>query len=327
MSLESKMADAKANISESSNYQFIALNKLRKFQFHVFKPIEDESMDKIVESVKHNGIIHPIVARPIEDSDDLEIISGHSRVEAAKRAGMTKVPVVVSEMDDDTAIMFANEANIAQRTFKDWLPSEKANSIHQYYMAHRRQGERNDLTLSSSGDNRQKSDENARARTALVYGVKENIIRLYYEIFSLSDELKEKLDSGIFGTTAAQHLSRILPKGQTLLNGVLESTKDIPVITVSKAKKVRKLLDSYSGRDEDEELWAKAEIRKILVKEADSTEMESVPSTKIIEMETELYEQLFMDMTPEDVITEIIEAVRCHQKSVFTPIKQDRQKM
>lgn len=324
MSLESKMADAKANISESSNYQFIALNKLRKFQFHMFKPIEDESMDKIVESVKHNGIIHPIVARPIEDSDDLEIISGHSRVEAAKRAGMTKVPVVVSEMDDDTAIMFANEANIAQRTFKDWLPSEKANSIHQYYTAHRRQGERNDLTSSSSGDNRQRSDEYTRAKTALVYGVKENIIRLYYEIYSLSDELKEKLDKRIFGTTAAQHLSRILPKGQTLLNAVLESTNDIPTITVSKSKKIRKALDSYAGRNDEEESRAKAEIRQILIGESDAPVMEdSGSSVKVIEMEIEQYEKLFMNMSPEDIVSEIIEAVLFRRKSIFKPIPQD----
>lgn len=324
MNSENQTAEIMLSTTKESNYQAKALDKLHPFKFHIFKPQEGESMDKIVESVRHNGIIHPIVARPIAGSDDLEIISGHSRVEAAKRAGLTEVPVVVRELDDDTAIMFANEANIAQRTFSEWLPSEKANSIHQYYTAHRQQGERNDLTSSSSGDNRQRSDEYTRAKTALVYGVKENIIRLYYEIYSLSDELKEKLDKRIFGTTAAQHLSRILPKGQTLLNAVLESTNDIPTITVSKSKKIRKALDSYAGRDEDEELRAKTEIRKILARETDVPVMEdSAPSVKVIEMEIEQYEKLFTDMLPEDVVSEIIEAVLFHQKSVFKTITRD----
>lgn len=237
MSLKNKAEDTILSTSIENNYQFIALDKLQTFQFHVFKPKENESLDKIVESVKLNGIIHPIVARPIAGSDDFEIISGHNRVEAAKRAGLTEVPVVVRELDDDTAIMFANEASIAQRTFSEWLPSEKANSIYQYYTAHRQQGERNDLAPSSSGDNRQRSDEYTRARTALIYGVKENIIRLYYEIHSLSDDLKNRLDNGIFGTTAAQILSRILLTGQVLLSSVLEANTDIATISVTNAKK------------------------------------------------------------------------------------------
>lgn len=321
MGTKTKAEDTEVAKSEDNNIRSIAIDKFQTFQFHVFKPKEDESLDKIVESVKLNGIIHPIVARPIAGSDDFEIISGHNRVEAAKRAGLTEVPVVVRELDDDTAIMVANEANIAQRTFSEWLPSEKANSIHQYYTAHRRQGERNDLAPSSSGDNHQRSDEYTRARTALIYGVKENIIRLYYEIHSLSDDLKNRLDNGIFGTTAAQILSRILLTGQVLLSSVLEANTDISTISVAASKKIRKALDSYTGRDNNEEVMAKAEIRKILVRETGLPVMEdSVPSVKIIEMEIEQYQQLFMDMSSEDVISEIVEAVLLHQKSVFAPI-------
>lgn len=326
MNSENQMSEIKLATPKESNYQYIALDKLRTFKFHVFKPRENGSLEKIVESVKLNGIIHPIVARPIADSNDLEIISGHSRVEAARRAGMTEVPVVVRDLDDDTAIMFANEANIAQRTFSAWLPSEKANSIHQYYMAHMRQGKRNNLTTSSSGDNHQKSDDYTRAKTALVYGVKENIIRLYYEIYALSDDLKEKLDHRLFGTTAAQHLSRISLKGQDILTSVLEATPEISAISVADAKKVRQALDGYVGKDENEELQAKTEIRKILVRESDASVTEdSGPSVKIIEMEIEQYEQLFMDMSPEDVISEIIAAVQRYQKGVFKPITNDRQ--
>lgn len=326
MNAENQIAEIKLATPKESNYQFTALNKLYPFKFHAFKPRENESLDKIVESVKLNGIIHPIVARPIADSDNLEIISGHNRVEAAKRAGLTEVPVVVRELDDDTAIMFANESNIAQRTFSEWLPSEKANSIHQYYSAQKRQGERKDLALSSSGYNRQRSDDYTRAKTALVYGVKENIVRLYYEIYSLSDDLKEKLDHRIFGTTAAQHLSRISLKGQDILTSVLEATPETSAISVANAKKIRQALDGYAGRDENEELQAKTEIRKILVRESDVPETEdSEPSIKIIEMETEQYEQLFIGMSPDDVILEIIAAVQQYQKNIFAPITCDRQ--
>lgn len=268
----------------------------------------------------------PIVARPIADSDDFEIVSGHNRVEAVKRAGLAEVPVVVHELDDDAAIMFANEANIAQRTFDDWLPSEKANSIHQYYLAHKRQGERKDMVASSFGDNRQKADEYTRARTALIYGIKENIVRLYYEINFLSDDLKNRMDKKLFGTTAAQILSHILSKGQMLLSSVLEASADISTISVADAKKIRKALDTYTGRDEDEEVIAKAEIRKILTRETDSPVMEdSAPSVKAIEMDVEQYEELFMGMPKDEVIWEIVKAVQFHRNTVFKPIIQEQQ--
>ena len=101
----------------------ISTDELFPFKDHPFLPYTEERMEEMVESVKEYGVMAPIIARPRKEGG-YEIISGHNRVEACQRAGIEKVPVIIREMDDDTAIILMVDSNLKQR---DKLkPSEKA---------------------------------------------------------------------------------------------------------------------------------------------------------------------------------------------------------
>ena len=124
--------------------QGIAINSLFPFQNHPFKLYTDERMQEMVDSIRENGVLLPILIRPRNNGDGYEIISGHNRVEAAKRAGLSEVPSFIKEMDDETATIAMIDSNLRQR--EKLLPSEKAFAYRMKLEAIRRQGKRNDLT-------------------------------------------------------------------------------------------------------------------------------------------------------------------------------------
>ena len=119
------------------------IDTLLPFPNQPFHPYKEDEMEKMVESIKENGVISPIVVRPKEDGT-YEIISGHNRVEACRRAGFTVVPSFVREVDDDTAVILMVDSNLRQR--EDLTPIEKANAFKMKMEALNRQGKRTDLT-------------------------------------------------------------------------------------------------------------------------------------------------------------------------------------
>lgn len=308
MSTETQAIDIGVVNSEDNHILSLAIDKLQELDGHAFKPYKGKKLDQLAQSIKENGVMQPIIVRPIKDSDRFEIVSGHNRVKAAKLAGLTKIPAVVRVISDDEAAILANETNITQRSFKDWLPSEKAKSIYQYHAAVKKQGKHSIKEADTSGGNSQKDDDYARTKTAKVYGVKGNIIRLYLDIHRLAEELMDKLDNGDFGVTAAQTFSFISPEGQSLLNAVLEEDRDSYRVTVENSQKVRNVLDSYECKDTDEEAEFRSKIRKILDREL-SCISESDPSAKIINipLEADLYEDWFSDR-PIEAAVEVLKA-------------------
>lgn len=113
------------NVNKSRDaIQNIAINLLFPFQNHPFKLYTDEKMQEMIESIRDSGILLPILIRPRNNDDGYEIISGHNRVEAAKRTGLSEVPSVIKDMDDETATIAMIDSNLRQR--EKLLPSEKA---------------------------------------------------------------------------------------------------------------------------------------------------------------------------------------------------------
>lgn len=102
----------------------IPIEKLHTFINHPFKVQDDEKMDELVESIRENGILSPVVVRPLDDG--YELISGHRRTHAAKRAGLTSVPAVIRDLSDDEATILMVDANIQR---EEILPSERAHSL------------------------------------------------------------------------------------------------------------------------------------------------------------------------------------------------------
>ena len=125
------------------NITYIEVEKLKPFENHPYKVKNDEEMDNLIESIREHGILSPIIARPIENNE-YEIISGHRRLFAGKRAGLTKITAIVCEMDRDTAAITLVDSNLHRENI---LPSEKAFAYKLKAEALSHQGKRTDFTL------------------------------------------------------------------------------------------------------------------------------------------------------------------------------------
>jgi hypothetical protein len=216
-------------------------------------------------------------------------------------------------MTTDQAIIFANEANVTQRTFGECLPSEKAKSIYQYHAAIKRQGERNDLA-DTSGDNRQKSSECARDKTSRVYQVSTNTVRLYLNLYRLIEPLQKRLDTKEFGTTPAQKLSLVPETIQEIVNDVLDEDSDSCTISVENARKIRDSYKGYKADKTEDKATVKANIRTILAKKHLGSEPEQIPDFTVVQISALQYKRLFADTAAADVEAEIIEAVEFYRK-------------
>ena len=120
----------------------IDINRIQPFQNHPFKVVDDAKMDDLVNSIRQNGVLTPVLVRPTDDGG-YEMISGHRRMHAAERAGLATIPAIIRELTDDDATIVMVEAN-SQR--EEILPSEKAFAYKMRYEAMKRQGSRSDLT-------------------------------------------------------------------------------------------------------------------------------------------------------------------------------------
>lgn len=120
----------------------IRIDQIFPFENHPFKVLDDDKMKELVESIKANGVLSPVIVRP-DDEGTYEMISGHRRMHAAKIAGLTTVPAIVKQMTDDEAVILMVDANIQR---EEILPSERAFAFKMKNDALRRQGSRTDLT-------------------------------------------------------------------------------------------------------------------------------------------------------------------------------------
>lgn len=124
----------------------ISINKLHEFKDHPYKVLDNEEMNSLIESVQEQGIMMPLIVRPLEDTtDEYEIISGHRRFRAAQKAGLTEVPAFIRPVSRDEAVIMVVDSNLHREHL---LPSEKAFAYKLKYDALKRQGKRTDLTSS-----------------------------------------------------------------------------------------------------------------------------------------------------------------------------------
>lgn len=134
-------------VPDSSGTTEIAIRDIYPFENHPFKVLDDEKMEELVDSIKSYGVLTPVILR--KDRDELyQMISGHRRLHAAKKAGLDSIPAIVKEMSDDDAIIYMVDSNLQR---EEILPSEKALSYKMRYEAMKRQGYRSDLTSAQVG--------------------------------------------------------------------------------------------------------------------------------------------------------------------------------
>ena len=167
--------------------QQIPIGELFPFKNHPFKVLDDESMQRTVESVEQYGVLSPLIARPRPDGDGYEIISGHRRQYAAKLAGLETLPVIVRQMSDDAAVILMVDSNLQREHI---LPSERAFAYKMKLDALKNQGARSDLTSSQIGT-KLRADE----KVAQDLGESRNQIQRFIRLTNLIPELLDMVKS------------------------------------------------------------------------------------------------------------------------------------
>lgn len=186
-------------VTESSTE--IDVDMIHVFKNHPFKVLDDEKMSDLVESIRVNGILSPVLVRP-DGEDSYEMISGHRRMHAAKIVGLTMIPAIVREMSDDEAVIYMVDSNIQR---EELLPSEKAFAFKMKLDAMKRQGKRTDLT---SDQNVQKF-QTSRDSLASEFGISGPQISRYIRLTELIPDLLELVDNKRLQITAAVEISYV----------------------------------------------------------------------------------------------------------------------
>ena len=210
--------------------QQIPIGELFPFKDHPFKVLDDESMQRTVESVEQYGVLSPLIARPRPEGG-YEIISGHRRQHAAQLAGLDTLPVIVRNMDDDAAVLLMVDSNLQRENI---LPSERAFAYKMKLEALKNQGARSDLTstqlVSKLRSNEQLGAENNQSRET---------VRRFIRLTNLIPELLDMVDEKKIAFNPAVELSYLDESQQRDFLEAMNDTQNAP--SLSQAQRLKKL--------------------------------------------------------------------------------------
>ena len=211
--------------------QQIPIGELFPFKNHPFKVLDDESMQRTVESVEQYGVLSPLIARPRPEGG-YEIISGHRRQHAAQLAGLDTLPVIVRQMDDDAAVLLMVDSNLQRENI---LPSERAFAYKMKLEAIKNQGARSDLT---SGQIVQKSKLSIE-RVAEDAGEGYKTVQRFIRLTNLVPELLDMVDEKKIAFNPAVELSYLDEAQQRDFLEAMNDTQNAP--SLSQAQRLKKL--------------------------------------------------------------------------------------
>jgi ParB family chromosome partitioning protein len=216
----------------------LPLELLVSFAEHPFRPYTNEQLWELVASIEENGVLMPILVRPAKDGQRFEIISGHNRVSAARRAGLKTIPATVREMDDDAATLAMVESNLRQR--EQLLPSEKAFAYKMKMEAIKRQGARSDLTCDQLDHKSGKGK--ARDIVGATLGESGPQVQRFIRLTNLITPLLNMVDEKRMAMGPAVELSYLPQDDQELLLDVMTAADCTP--SLSQAIRLRKLSEA-----------------------------------------------------------------------------------
>ncbi|MBQ6336585.1 MAG: ParB/RepB/Spo0J family partition protein [Ruminococcus sp.] len=193
----------------------ISINKLHEFKNHPYQVLDNDEMNSLIESVQEQGVMSPLIVRPLEGTtDEYEIISGHRRFRAAQKAGLSEVPAFIRPVSRDEAAIMLVDSNLHREHI---LPSEKAYAYKMKYDALKRQGNRTDLT-SSQVETKLRTDK----IIAIEAGESRNQIQRYIRLTNLIPELLELMDEGKMAFSVGVELSYLSVNMQFYVLDVIE---------------------------------------------------------------------------------------------------------
>lgn len=258
----------------------IEIYKISGFKGHPFKVVDDEKMQELVESIKINGVLSPVLIR-LTGMDTYEMISGHRRLHAAQLAGLTAIPSIIREMTDDEAVIAMVDANIQR---EELLPSEKAFAYKMKMEAIKNQGKRSDLT-SSQNETKLRADE----KLAQEAGESRAQIQRFIRLTELIPELLEYVDKKRISFTIGVDISHLDKEIQKWLfeyirdNGLVKP-KQITLLReacktgiMTEGKLIAILNDSQPGRTPStKNLISEKKLRKYFPADYTEEDMRSV---------------------------------------------------
>lgn len=177
----------------------IAVSKLRPFENNPYQVRDDAEMNTLIESVQTQGILSPLIVRPIENTDEYEVVSGHRRLHAAVKAGISEVPALIYPLDRDTAAIAVVDSNLHREHI---LPSEKAFAYRMKLEAMSRQGHRSDLTSDQLGRKLETAEIIAQQSDD-----SKSQVRRYIRLTHLIPELLEFMDENRMALSVGVELS------------------------------------------------------------------------------------------------------------------------
>ena len=213
--------------------QQIPIGELFPFKNHPFKVLDDESMQRTVESVEQYGVLSPLIARPRPEGG-YEIISGHRRQHAAQLAGLDTLPVIVRNMDDDAAVLLMVDSNLQRENI---LPSERAFAYKMKLEAIKNQGARSDLTCGQIGH--KLNGAKARDIVADESGDNARNVQRFIRLTNLVPELLDMVDEKKIAFNPAVELSYLDESQQRDFLEAMNDTQNAP--SLSQAQRLKKL--------------------------------------------------------------------------------------
>ena len=223
-----------------NNTSTISINKIRPFEGHPYKVLDNDEMNELIRSIQEHSILSPLIVRPLEGvTGEYEIISGHRRFHAAQKAGLTEVPAFIYAVSRDEAAIMLVDSNLHREHI---LPSEKAFAYKLKAEALNHQGKRTDLT---SGQIVPKSDDN-RA-TALIgeqVGESYKTVQRYIRLTHLIPELLDMMDEGKIAFSVGVELSYLPPEIQQDLLEIIDREDCTP--SYSQAYRMHKAFNACS---------------------------------------------------------------------------------
>ena len=208
----------------------IQITNLHPFEGHPFRVKDNDEMEALVDSIREFGILTPLIVRPLENAqNEYEVVSGHRRLHAAKRAGIHEVPVQIYVIDRDTAAVMLVDSNLHREHL---LPSEKAFAYKLKLDALKRQGKRSDLTSLQVA-----TKWNAAARVGEAANDSADKVHRYIRLTHLIPELLQLVDEGRIALTPAVALSYLRDQEQYDLLETIESEDCTP--SLSQAQRMK----------------------------------------------------------------------------------------
>ena len=209
--------------------QQIPIGELFPFKNHPFKVLDDDSMQRTVESVEQYGVLSPLIARPRPEGG-YEIISGHRRQHAAQLAGLDTLPVIVRQMDDDAAVLLMVDSNLQRENI---LPSERAFAYKMKLKALKNQGARSDLTSV------QVAPKLSTEKIGEEVGMSKDNVKRYIRLTNLVPELLDMVDEKKIAFNPAVELSYLDESQQRDFLEAMNDTQNAP--SLSQAQRLKKL--------------------------------------------------------------------------------------